>query len=164
MPLGKPARPMPIPESVREYLGDLLGRSVEVDKRRRDLDIDGEDAPSLVTVTYVDDVGVTRGACLAELPLAGTCGAALAMMPAGAVTDAVKADRLSETLAENWFEVANVLSRLLNGPAVSHLRVGALHVGVPDDVRTLTDGAAVRRTFTVTVMGYPGGSLAFYAG
>ena len=103
------------------------------------------------------------GACVADLPLAATVGAALAMMPAAVAEDAVKQGTLEEGLADNWHEVANILTRLLNGPCVTHLRIGTTTPGVPDDVRTLTQKATSARHFAVSVMGYPGGSISFYA-
>ena len=162
MPLGKPPRPMPVPESVRDMIGDLVGRPVEVDKRRAPLDLDDEASP-IQTAAYVDAHDTVIGACIADLPLAATVGAALAMMPAAVAEDAVRAGVLDEGLADNWHEVANVLTRLLNGPCVAHLRIAATTAGLPDDVRALTTRATSARHFAVTVMGYPGGSISFYA-
>ncbi|MFZ4718268.1 MAG: hypothetical protein ACOYMR_02520 [Ilumatobacteraceae bacterium] len=162
MPLGKPPRPMPVPESVRDMIADLIGRSVEVDKRKAPIDLNDADAP-VQTAAYVDANGGVLGACIADLSLAATVGAALAMMPSAVAEDAVRAGVLEEGLADNWHEVANVLTRLLNGPCVTHLRIGATTPGVPDDVRALTERATSARHFAVTVMGYPGGSVSFYA-
>ena len=162
MPLGKPPRPMPVPESVRDMIADLIGRSVEVDKRRTPLEFDDENTP-LQTAAYLDAHGSVLGACVADLPLAASVGAALAMMPPAVAEDAVRQGSLEEGLADNWHEVANILTRLLNGPCVTHLRIGETTAGVPDEVRSLTERATSARHFAVSVMGYPGGSISFYA-
>ena len=125
---------MPIPEDVRDFLGDLLGRPVSVTKASTRLDFT-DDPERWVTGLYVDDHGTLIGACISDLSLAGDrrC-AALAMMPAAAAEEAVDSGRLDDGLRDNFYEVANILSRLLNGPSVPHLRLTELVDGVPDEV------------------------------
>lgn len=163
MPLGKPARPMPVAESVGQFLSGLLGKPVQVDKARQPLVLDAEDQPPLVTITYLDDEGRTGGVCVAQLSIAASCGAALALMPAPVADDAVKAGDLPDNLSENFYEVANVLVQLLNGPVVAHLRTGTMKVGLTEDVRQFIESAPGTRHFSATIIGYPTGSLSFYA-
>lgn len=158
MPLGTPARRMPIPEEVRDFLGDLLGKPVSVTKASNKIDFSDEDQ-SYVTGLYVDDHDRLIGACISDIPLAATAGAALAMMPASVAKEAADAGKLEEGLRDNFYEVVNILSRLLNGPSVPHLRLTELVDGVPADVTALIEKAKGRRNYDVTVVGYSGGRM-----
>lgn len=95
MPLGTPARRMPIPEDVRDFLGDLLGKPVSVTKASQ-IDF-GEEPERFVTGLYVNDKDQELiGACISDIPLTTTAGAALAMMPAAVAKEAVEAGKLEE--------------------------------------------------------------------
>lgn len=157
MPLGTPARRMPIPEDVRDFLGDLLGKPVSVTKASR-IEL-GEEPEQFVTGLYVDDKDRLIGACIADIPLAATTGAALAMMPAAVAKEAVDAGKLEEGLRDNYYEVVNILSRLLNGPSVPHLRLTEVVDGVPEDVLQMVEQAKGRKHYDVTVVGYAGGNM-----
>lgn len=157
MPLGTPARRMPIPEEVRDFLGDLLGKPVSVTKTG-EMDF-AKEPETYLTGLYVDDKDRLIGACITDIPLAATAGAALAMMPAAVAKEAVDAGKLEEGLRDNFYEVVNILSRLLNGPSVPHLRLTELVEGVPEDVIALAEKAKGRKHYDVTVVGYTGGKL-----
>lgn len=149
---------MPIPEEVRDFLGDLLGKPVGVSKASIKLDFT-EESDNWVTGLYVDDHDRLIGACISDISLAATAGAALAMMPASVAKEASDAGKLDENLRDNFYEVVNILSRLLNGPSVPHLRLTDLVDGVPDDVIALIDKAKGRKNYDVTVVGYAGGRM-----
>jgi len=161
MPLGTPARRMPIPEDVRDFLSDLLGKPVAVSKGAK-LPF-GDDPTRFVTGVYIEDDGQLGGACIADLSLAASVGAALAMMPTVVAKESVDAGELSEGLRDNFYEVANILSRLLNGPSVPHLRISELAAGVPDHVLELSGKAAGLKHYDVTIVDYAGGSMALLA-
>ena len=109
------------------------------------------------------DDGTLGGACIADLSLAASAGAALAMMPTVVAKESVDAGELSEGLRDNFYEVANILSRLLNGPSVPHLRISELTPGVPDHVLELKGKAAGLKHYDVTIVDYAGGSMALLA-
>ena len=183
MPLGIPARRMPIPEEVRGFLGDLLGKPVSVavsgrvslvttpneanlcptcgaapTKPASDLsETDSEE--KWVTGLYVDDKNVLIGACVAELKLAAHAGAALAMMSDQVAKEAVAAGDLGENLRDNYYEVVNIVSALLNGPSVPHLRLTEVVDGIPDEVIELSKRAAGHKHYDITIPGYEGGTL-----
>lgn len=164
MPLGKPARPMPVAESVAQFLSGLLGKPVQVDKSREPVTlVEDPDRPPVVTVMYLDDQGGLGGLCVAELSIAAGCGAALALMPPQVAQEAVQDRALPENLGDNWHEVANVMVQLVNGPAVTHLRTGDMALGATDDVRDFAEKAPGHRHFAVTIIGYPTGHMSFYA-
>ena len=157
MALGTPGRRLPVPEEVSGLLGDLLGKPVSVTKSAQ-VDLTDEET-HYVTGRYRDDRDRLLCACIADVSLAATAGAALALIPREAVTDAVKAGALGDSLRENFHEVVNILSKFLNGPTVPHVRLSDLVEGVPDDASKLLTAATRRRDYDVTVVGYPGGHL-----
>jgi hypothetical protein len=161
MPLGTPARPMPIPEVVRDYLADLLGKPVAV-SRRSPITFDSADPEVddvFATGRYVDDSDQLVGACIADLPLAASIGAALAMISAEVAKEAVAAGLLTPSLRDNYYEVLNIMSAMLNGPSVSHLRLSDLVDGVPQDVVNLVETARGCKYYDITIVGYTGGRL-----
>ena len=162
MPLGTPLRRMPIPEEVGEFLTSLLGTGVAVSKTGApDLDDEPE---RWFTARYLDDHDRLAGACIADLGLAASAGAAIAMVPAPVAKESIDTGALAEGLEENFYEVANIITRLLNGPSVPHLRITELVAGVPEDLRALVDEAAGKKHYAVTINGYPGGTMTLLAG
>lgn len=163
MPLATPTRRMPAPEAVRDFFGDLLGKGVSADKRA-EIDLEDEDSEHVwLSGVFVEDDGTVGGACIADLPLASYAGAALAMVPKPVADESIQQGELAEGLAENFHEVANILTALLNGPSVPHLKIRDLTPGVPDDVRDLVIKAAGRRSYNLTITDYGQGTLALYA-
>jgi len=159
MPLGTPARRMPIPEDVRDFLGDLLGKPVSVSKRPvADLS-EVEPEEKWVTGLFVNDKNALIGACVADLKLAANAGAALAMISDQVAKEAVAAGELGENLRDNFYEIVNIVSALLNGPSVPHLRLTEMVDGIPDEVVELSKRAAGNKRYDVTIVGYEGGVL-----
>ena len=157
MPLGTPGRRLPIPEDVGAFLTDLLGKPVSVSKSK-EIDF-GDEAVQFVAGRYLDDKDRLLCACIADLSLAGTAGAALAMIPSAVVTSAVEAGEIGDSLRENFYEVVNILSKFLNGPTSPHVRLADLVDGVPADASGLLTPATRRKDYDITVVGYPGGHL-----
>lgn len=162
MPLATPARPMPLPEQLRDFLTDLLGQAAAVDKARREIDINDADV-IVVTGVFRDDDGAVAGACVADLAFAARTGAALAMIPKPVADEAIETGVLVDNLRDNFYEIANIATSLLNGPSVPHLKITELADGVPDEVRDLLVRAAGRRTYHVTLGDYGSGTFALYA-
>jgi len=159
MALGTPGRRLPIPEELTDFLTDLLGQPATVSKSTA-IDFFDEDKVFL-TGRYLDDKDRLICACIADIPLAATAGAALALIPRETVNEAVNAGKLDENLGDNFYEVVNILSKFLNGPTVPHVRLTEVVQGVPEDAVALMRGATRRKDYVVTVIGYPGGKLAF---
>jgi hypothetical protein len=148
---------LPIPEELSDFLSELLGSPVSVAKAS-DVDF-GDTAVTYVTGRYVDDKERLMCACVADLSLAATSAAALALIPRAIVNETVQAGTLQEPLRENFYEVANILSKFLNGPTVPHVRLADLVDGVPAEATRLMTAAGRRKDYDVTVVGYPGGHL-----
>lgn len=151
---------MPIPEDVRDFLGDLLGKPVSVSKKPvtdlSEIDLEEE---KWVTGLYVNDKNALIGACIADLRLAANAGAALAMISEQVAKESIAAGALGENLRDNFYEVVNIVSALLNGPSVPHLRLTEMVDGIPDEVVELSKRAAGNKRYDVTIVGYEGGTL-----
>jgi hypothetical protein len=149
--------PIPIQEAVRDFFTDLLGRGVAAAKRSP---LTYEDP--LIVGRYLDDDGETAALLVADLEFAAYSGAALAMIPKVVAAEAIKAVELGDTLFDNFREVVNVFSSLLNAPTTPHLVLKALdrHPEGTEDLLELMDAPRRRRDFDVTIEGYGSGVLA----
>ena len=159
MPLATPTRRMPQAQVVGEFLSDLLGREVDV----RDADELDLDERAVVSASLVDDEGDLAGAIVSDLAFAACTGASLIVMPASVATGAIAEGRLPESLRENYHEVANIMTALVNGPSVPHVRIAELLDGVPDSIRDVVLRSSGRRTYRASVPGYGDGDVAIYA-
>lgn len=154
-------RRMPLPEDVRDTFKGLLGKPVAASKRApAPFDVTER---AYVTGLYVNDDDELIGACVTELALAASTAAALALIPVVVAREAVKAGRLGGGLYENYHEVVNIVSAMLNGPELPHLRLSELVNGIPDEVVALAEEASGHRHYDVTIVGYDGGVLALIA-
>jgi hypothetical protein len=153
-------RRMPMPEDVRDLLTDLLGKATGVEKLRFDLN---DEDNKFVTGIYLEKDGSLGGACVADVAFAASSAAALALVPPVVAGEAARSGQLSESLAENFFEVANILTVLLNRPETPHVRMDRLAHGIPADVLELAVTGSGSRYFAVSVLDYPRGYLALLA-
>jgi hypothetical protein len=149
--------PIPIQEAVRDFFTDLLGRGVAATKRGS---LTYEDP--LIVGRYLDDDGEIAALLVSDLEFAAYSGAALAMIPKVVAGEAIKAAELGDTLFDNFREVVNVFSSLLNAPTTPHLVLKALdrHPEGTEDVVEVMDAPRRRRDFDVTIEGYGSGVLA----
>jgi hypothetical protein len=116
--------PVPSAKAVRDMLGDLLGRAVEV---RSSLPYAPRPADPVAIAVYVDDQTVVRAVGVVDLGFAARAGAAIGLVPAPTADEAVGTGVLPETLAENLYEVLNIAASLLNAEGVVHVRLHQLY-------------------------------------
>ncbi|MFP3906280.1 MAG: hypothetical protein ACLFWR_04565 [Acidimicrobiales bacterium] len=152
--------PVPIQEAVAEFFSALLGLGTAASKAERPrLEPDG----SHIVGTYRDDLGQVAALVTADLVLAASAGAALAAIPPSAARDAVKTGALDENLLENFREVSNVMSSLLNTPATPHLTLVDVwpsdHPDLPTEAWDVLANPTKRREYAVTIEGYDDGHL-----
>ena len=164
-PTDVAAPPVPIQEGVGEFVTALVDRAAAASKvspTKIDRDADERDIEWVVGV-YHDQQGNLAALSLADLPFAAATGAALGMIPAAAAAEAVQVGRLSDTLLENYREVANIMASVLNSPSSPHLKsVGAWTTDddeLPDEIWDVLTAARKRREFAVTIDGYGNGRL-----
>ncbi|MGC8462074.1 MAG: response regulator transcription factor [Acidimicrobiales bacterium] len=96
-------------DEVADVLEGLLHKKVNVaaadGPARREL--------ARVAARYVDAAGRDAAMCVVEVPLAAAVGAALSMMPAASAEEWGRSGVLPEVVAQNFYEVANVLAKVI---------------------------------------------------
>jgi len=114
---------------------------------------------------YGELAGEPRFLLLCNVPLGVYLGASLSLLSASVASEAVKADRLAESLAENLSEVFNVASRLFDGWGARIIlrRVFLPGTPAPDEILNLADGAKQRGDYEVRIEGYGSGKLSLCA-
>jgi hypothetical protein len=156
--------PVPFPKQVRDVVSGLLGREVTV--RAGDPVLPGPDRPAPVAV-YVDARTHTGALVAVDLELAAGIGAALGLVPAGVVDECMRAGALRQDIAENFYEVVNVLASVFNEKeGAPHQRLYHLHpVGdrLPGDVAGWLAQLGRRLDLAVSVEGYGDGGLSVVA-
>jgi two-component system, chemotaxis family, chemotaxis protein CheY len=111
---------------------------------------------------YVDADGYPVAAAVSEISLAAASGAALSLTPAVDATEWAAAGVLTEALAQNFYEVANVLANVANPGGVrctlAEITVLADFERPPDHQRLVA--APTQLNLEVTVEGYGSGRIA----
>ena len=83
-------------------------------------------------------------------------------MPVGGAQGAVDAGALTDTLAENLYEVLNIAASMFNEPGAEHLRLHEVHpagVPLPPVVRAQALTLGRREDVTLDIAGYGRGQL-----
>ena len=106
--------------AVRNLFEDLLGREVTVGPG--DPLTAGEVDTATVAI-FTDTSQQIYGVLGMQLSLAANAGAALGLLPAGAAEDSIDEKKLFPNLAENVFELCNVLTSLLNREGGPHIKL-----------------------------------------
>lgn len=153
------ATPLPTLKDVKDLLGGLLGREVEVEPC--DPVLPGPDRAASVAIV-VDERVHTVAVVVVDLPLSAAIGAALALLPPGSVRDAVRIGELTDALRENLQESLNVLTSLLNGGDAPHVRLYDLYTPaetLPRDVHAFARAYGRRLDIEADVPGYGRGQL-----
>lgn len=154
---------LPNPNDVEETLGMLVGKSVTAKRIVTPGKLPGVGTVSIYTFDD-DEVGA---AVFCELGLTNSLGASMMMIPAGAAEDATDEGEIPKNLLENFHEVANVITSLLNDRRSHAKRVKLDRVVVlPEELDGETSSliASPGRIASYDVFipgGYPGGELRF---
>ncbi|QWC84730.1 hypothetical protein KLP28_14350 [Nocardioidaceae bacterium] len=155
---------LPSPTEVREVLGALVGKPVELQPAAALV-------PSTRSVcsvgTYADESGRTRAVAVLDRSLTVRLGAALSLLPRQEAEELVAAagrgEPLGEELGENVEEVLNVLATAFNAVPGVHVKLHAFHVAgteVPQQTRMGCYSLGRREDHEVSVEGYGTGRLA----
>ena len=117
--------------------------------------------------TYIDETQKLTFVALTDMAFLAGVGAALAMIPAGVVTEAIKSGKPAPVLTENAFEVMNILSSLCNDAdgKGAHIKIKGLVVvpPVPPDVAAHLAKPAARLDLEIQLPGYANGKLTLLA-
>lgn len=150
---------LPQPKQLRDLLADLLGRDVTLEPATPYAP--GPTTPASVA-TYVDDSLRICAVLACDLPFSARAGAAIGLVPPAGADEAIADGKLTDTLAENLYEVLNIAASMFNVAGADHLKLHALHpAGPPLDpmtrISTLTLGR--REDLAVEINGYGAGLL-----
>jgi hypothetical protein len=150
---------IPVALTVRNLFEDLLGRDVNVSPGDP---MTAADLPTGVFAVYTDTQQQLYAVLGMQLALAANAGAALGLLPAGAAEDSIEEKTLFPNLAENVFELCNVLTSLLNREGSPHVKLyQVIYPGMelPNDVRAHLLALGKRLDLTVEVARYGKGKL-----
>jgi len=153
--------PIPDPKPVRDMLGDLLGRQVEV---RPGEPLSPEDTELTTMAVYVDDTLTMRLVGVADLPFAAYAGAAIGLVPPGGAEIAIEERSMPKTVQENFYEVLNICAALFNAEGAPHVKLHAVHFPgehVPPQAASLACVLGRRLDLEVDIAGYGTGRLSF---
>lgn len=144
---------------VRNLFEDLLGRDCNVSPGAP---MTADDLPGGTIAIYTDSQQQIYAVMGMQLELAANVGAALGLLPAGAAEDSIDDKKLADNLAENVFELFNVLTSLLNregGPHVKLYQVVYPGMPLPNDARAHFLALGRRLDLTIEVSRYGKGKF-----
>lgn len=145
--------------NVRNLFEDLLGRDCNVAPGEP---LTADDLPTATIAIYTDSHQQIYGVLGMQLSLAANVGAALGLLPPGAAEDSIDEKKLFPNLAENVFELCNVLTSLLNkegGPHVKLYQVVYPGMPLPNDARAHLLALGRRLDLMIEVSRYGKGKL-----
>jgi hypothetical protein len=150
---------IPVALTIRNLFEDLLGRDVTVSPGDP---MTVADLPTGVFAVYTDTSQQLYAVLGMQLALAANAGAALGLLPAGAAEDSIEEKKLFPNLAENVFELCNVLTSLLNREGAPHVKLyQVIYPGMdlPNDARAHLLALGKRLDLTVEVARYGKGKF-----
>ena len=156
------ANPLPAPLAICELVSMLVGNRVKVTP------CGPLPVPQARGVaTYIDKEQKLVFVAITDMAFLAGVGAALALIPAAMVAEAVKTGKLSEALQENAFEVMNIVSSLYNDVEGkgTHVKIQRLVVAppLPPELAPRLAKPTARRDVEVQVPGYASGKLTLLA-
>ena len=156
--------PLPEANEIKSLLADLVGKAVNVSVTD-ELEVDVNDTQFIVS--FVTRDGKLGMCSLSDANFASKAGASLAMIPANAAEERVKAGKLSDPIFENFSEIMNILSTLPNSKGDVHLTMKKVYCtatdNFPDDVINMVMSPERRSDFEVDISGYGNGKLTIFA-
>lgn len=150
---------IPGSHTVRNLFEDLLGREVNVSPGQP---LAQADLATAAIAIYTGSNQQIYGVAGMELSLAANVGAALGLLPAGAAEDSVDEKKLFPNLAENVFELYNVLTSLLNREGSPHVKLYQVvypGMDLPNDARAHLLALGRRLDLTIEVARYGKGKF-----
>lgn len=148
------------PDGAAKHIGSLLGMPVVV-KKGAPADLKGPLAVALINDEQNQLVCVIQF----DMASAGSAGAALSRIPAGAVQDAMKKGTLEPGLMENFHEIVNLLTVLTTGALGKRTILGAVAQGkdaTPAAAQAFVTKAKNKSFMQLVVPGYPTGTFALH--
>jgi hypothetical protein len=151
---------LPLPKEVRDLLTDLMGREITLNPSAPFAPAPAE--PATIAV-YVDDQLQISGVIVCDLAFSAYAGAAIGLVPPAGAETAIEEQELTETLADNLYEVLNIAASLFNAPDHDHLKLHAVRpatrggMDLNDRFLALTLGR--REDWSIDIAGYGHGLI-----
>ncbi len=145
--------------AVRNLFEDLLGRDVTVSPGSP---MEQADMPTATVAIFTNTAQQIYAVLGMQLALAANAGAALGLLPAGAAEDSIDEKKLTPVLAENVFEVCNVLTSLLNIEGAPHVKLHQViypGMSIPNDAIAHLLALGRRLDLTIEVARYGKGKF-----
>ncbi|GAB1643328.1 hypothetical protein [Krasilnikovia sp. MM14-A1259] len=146
--------------AIRNLFEDLLGREVAVSSGNP---LGAADLPTATIAIYTDASQQMYAVLAMQLGLAANAGAALGLLPAGAAEDSIEMEKLLPNIAENVFELCNVLSSVFSNvegaPRVKLYQVIYPGMDLPNDARAQLLALGKRLDLDIEVARYGKGTL-----
>ncbi|WP_437185415.1 hypothetical protein SH668x_002520 [Planctomicrobium sp. SH668] len=137
---------------VREIFSLLFGGETTVTESK--VSIPQSD---IATVAYyVNQSQQVRHLLIADLAFANAAGAALSLIPAGVVTQAIKRREVDQSITDNLREVMNICGNLFSDASQAAVRFDRLEV-MPKSGEQFE--SAPRLAYDVQIARYPGGKI-----
>jgi hypothetical protein len=146
-------------DELAELLASLTGKEVKVGKGPV---LTPGPAQPVVCAVFTDDDGAVGAVLMADVAAAAGIAAALTLMSAGSVTEAMRFGRMDEALLENWGEVANICTQVVRLPGFPRFQLkGSVQSssGLGAGVDELLEKARYRAGWSVQVPQYANGRM-----
>lgn len=147
--------PLPSAANIAKVLSTLLG--CEIQAKECEPWHPTEDKPYTVAV-YRTDLGAIGIFCLCEIAAACCLGGTLTQLDQNLINEAITNSKPSDEMVENFKEVMNTITTILNNntsPHVINKELLMVPPPVADDIKKLLEKPFQRRDLLVTVPSYP---------
>ena len=113
---------------------------------------------------YRDNDGIVKRILACDLPFGISMGAALSMIPSGAVAQLIQSGQIPENIMANLNEVMNIAVGLFTASFGERLQLDSVlsKAEVTDEIKA-TLGSGKLPTYEVTISRYPSGRVAWLA-
>lgn len=151
---------LPPTKLIKDVIDGMLGKEVSVTPSGA---LTPADTIGGALAVYIDDADHLGAVVCWDLPLAAAVGAGVALVPVGAMEDAIEEQYLPEHLLENLSEVSNVMASVFNIGNNPHMRLDRMYRPIntaDNDAVELAYRVGHRIDLTVAVPNYGEGRVA----
>jgi hypothetical protein len=151
---------LPEPDEIAVLLRDLVGKAMTSKKCAAAPPIRG----AWMVASYATNDGEIAGVVAVDMTLAAHVSAALALIPGGVADESARSGKLAENLKENLHEVLNICSRFFNSEGLPRVVLAELKpLPAPPKAAAIIAKPKSSLHVDVTIAGYKGGKMSFFA-
>lgn len=147
----------PKADEISSLLGMVFGENPKVEVSE-DLNVEGK-----YVAPFINRENKLVAYCASDLPCIVYSGACLSMLPKGSSEDMLKEGQADETTMLNYYEVMNIITKVLMDDDSEHLRIAKRILNPDESVRAekVMRGQGKTYGFTMDVPGYGSGNMVF---